>query len=494
MAKDTKNDKAAGDGQSEVDPNARLVTSDQDQAKARKWFARAAELVDTRSYDYAITCFVDGLALWPEAVEEAHQPLRGCAAARQHTGGKKPGFAETVKRSMTHKDHLKAMLNAEWLLAHDPMNLNYMEGIFKNANKLHCEDTLMWAGAMVQNAAVQEKKPSAKRFALLKEIYEEAGDRAQDRSEAALAVEAYQRAVEALNHQQRFDPKDMAITNIRRDLSTKLTILKGRYQTAESFTESIRDREEQADLHDKDRMIQSSERLAQLVRKAEHAMAENPGVPAKVIDLVDLLCREDNETNENKAIGVLVEQFKQHGEYRYKLKADDIRMRQLARAYRRIKASGDAEAARAARIKQLTYEIAVFADRLKQYPTDQRVRYEYGRRLFSARKVDEAIPMFQAARSDGKNRSTCDLYLGRCFYAKGYLRQATETLARALKAHEIDDDDQGKALCYWLGRAQEADGAAEKAIDTYGQLLQIDYNYRDVRQRMDKMIEPKGSA
>ncbi|MCP4249979.1 MAG: hypothetical protein GY778_23305 [bacterium] len=492
MAKDKNNDKTGGEDQADVDPNARLVTSDPDQAKARKWFDRATELVNTRSYDYAITCYVDGLALWPEAVEEAHQPLRGCAAARQHTGGKKPGFSDTVKRSMTHKDPLKAMLNAEWLLAHDPMNLNYMEGLLKNANKLHCEDTLMWAGAMVQNAAVQEKKPSAKRFALLKEVYEEAGDRAQARSEAALAVEAFKRAIEALNYQQRFDPKDTTIPNIRRDLSTKLTILKGQYQTAESFTESILDREDQADLHDKERMIQTSDRLAQLVRRAEHEMAENPGVPGKVMDLVDLLCREDDETNENKAIGVLVDQFKQYGEYRYKLKADDIRMRQLGRAYRQIKAAGDADAARAARVKQLTYEIAVYADRIKQYPTDQRIRYEYGRRLFSARKVDEAIPMFQAARADGKNRSNCDLYLGRCFYAKGYLRQATDTLARAIEAHEIDDDDQGKALRYWLGRAQEADGAAEKATDTYGQLLQIDYNYRDVRDRMDKLIKPEG--
>jgi len=479
---------AAGEG---ADPNARHVTSETGKAQARKWFARAQELVDTRSYDYAIKCYIDGLALWPEAVEEAHQKLRGCAAARQHTGGKKPGFGETVKHSMTHKDPLKAMLNAEWLLAHDPMNVNYMEGLLKNASRARCDDTVMWIGQIYRHAAQNEKKPSPKRFALLKEIYEKLGDRAQAREEFDLAVEAYKRGIEALNLQEQVNPKDSSIFNIRRDLSTKLTIVKGHYQTADSFKESIQDREVQAEVHDRERMVQSSERLAELIAKAERDMKESPGVRGKVMALVDLLCREDDEGNEAKAIGVLVEHYKQHGEYRYKERADEIRMRQLTREYRRLRDAGDREAARQVRTRQLRFELGVFAERLKQYPTDQRMRFEYALRLFKGRRFDEAIPLFQTARADVKNRKRCDLYLGRCFYEKGYHSQAAAMLSGALESHEIADDPEGKALRYWLGRAQEAEGATEQALQSYGQLLQMDYNYRDVRARMDKLREGK---
>ncbi|HUU82022.1 MAG TPA: hypothetical protein VM243_00840 [Phycisphaerae bacterium] len=485
MAKDNKKPAAAEEQAEEVDPNARYVVTDAEKAKARKWFARAEELVKTRSYDYAVKCYIDGLALWPEAVDEGHQPLRGCGVARQHTGGKKSGFTDGVRHSMTNKDPLKAMLNAEWLLAHDPMNVGYMEGLLKNANKARCEDTLMWVGSIYRHAAENEKKPSAKRFALLKDVYEELGDRAQARGETDLAVQAFRLGIEALAIQARIDPKDTSLANVQRDLSTKLTILKGQYQTAESFTESIQDREGQADLHDEDRMVQSDERLEQLIAKAEHEMAENPGVIGKVMTLVELLCRQDNEERETKAIGILVQEFKKDGEYRYKMRADDVRMRQLGRAYRQVRDSGDKEAAREALTRQLRFELKVFGERVKKYPTDLRVRYEYGTRLFQARRIDDAIPIFQAARADPKNRTRCDLYLGRCFHEKGYHSQAAATLTKAVATYEFKEDETAKALKYWLGRTQEAEGLVTDALATYGELLQIDYNYRDVRGRMD---------
>ena len=484
----TKSDKPddATNGE-ETDPNARYVVAKSDKAKARKWFDRAKQLVDTRSYDYAIKCYIDGLALWPEAVEEAHKPLRGCAAARQHTGGKKPGLTDRAKHPTTHKDPLKAMLNSEWLLAHDPMNVNYMEALFKNADRARCDDTVVWAGSVYRHAAENEKKPSAKRFALMKEVYEELGDRAQARGEPELAVEAFELALEALAIQKQLEPQNSLIGNLQRDLSTKLTILKGQYQTAESFTESIQDRQAQANLHDEDRMIQSHDRLAELIAVAEQEMRDNPGVPGKVNALVDLLTREDDEEQERKAIGILVELYKSGGQYRYKLRADDIRMRQLEREYREARASGDSEAAREARLRQLRFELSVFFERVKQYPTDNRIRFEYAKRLFSGRRFDDAIPLLQQARADRKHRAQCDLYLGRCFHERGYHGQAVSVLSKAVEDSEVSDDEHGKGLRYWLGRSQEADGDVAGALASFGQLLQLDYNYRDVRARMDAL-------
>ena len=92
--------------------------------------------------------------------------------ARWHAGGKKPGMMDSVRYAMTGRDHVKAMLNAEWLWAHDPSNVSYMEGLLKNADKAHCDDTLMWIGPIFREAIEAEKKPSSKKFALLKEIYD----------------------------------------------------------------------------------------------------------------------------------------------------------------------------------------------------------------------------------------------------------------------------------------------------------------------------------
>jgi tetratricopeptide (TPR) repeat protein len=471
------------------DPNARHTTSEADKAKARKWFARARQLVDTRSHDYAIKCFIDGLALWPEAVDDGHQALRACALARRHAGGKKMGLRASVMSGSGkgRGDPVHAMLKAEERWAHDPSHVSHIEDVFKNAGKARCDDTLMWVGAIYREALENEKKPNPKKFALLKEVYEDLGDRAEARGELDLAAEAYERGIEALSVQRQLSPRDLELANVLRDLSTKLTILKGKYDRADSFKESVLDAGQQRDTQDQDRMVQSDERLTQLIAAAEAAVKANPGVPGKVMALVELLCRRDNEEDEKRAISILVKQYQDTDDYRFKQRADDIRVRQLAREARRARDSGDREAIRSAMIKQLQFEIPTYKERAARYPTDMRIRYEYGLRLFNARKYDEAIPCFQTARGDMKHRVQCSLYLGRCFYEKKFFSEAVATLEEGRAGHEATDDAVAKELLYWLGRAQADSGETTTAAKTYGHLLQLDYNYRDVRSRIEHL-------
>ena len=42
----------------------------QEKAKATKWFSHGRTVADTHNYDYAIECFVNGLRVWPEAVDD----------------------------------------------------------------------------------------------------------------------------------------------------------------------------------------------------------------------------------------------------------------------------------------------------------------------------------------------------------------------------------------------------------------------------------------
>lgn len=468
------------------DENARHVSDEAAKAKARKWFARARQLADTRSYDYAIKCFIDGLALWPEAVEEAHVPLRGTATARFQTGGKKPGMMDSVKFSMTHKDPLKAMLNAEWLLAHEPTNVNYMEALFKNANRGRFDDTLMWIGAVYREAAETEKKPVPKRFALMKEVYEGLGDRSQARGEPKLALEAYERALEALTVQKRLEPKNAELPNVIRDLSTKLTILKGNYSESESFKGSLADGERQTQFRDRERMVQPGDRFESLRQAAEAEWQANPNVPAKLINLVELLCKTEDHRHELQAIELLDAEYAKGQDYRFKLRADDIRIRQLHRAEREARASGDLEALKQAKRRSLSFEIPVFKERVDHYPTDMRLKFEYGIRLFNAQRFDEAIPLFQAARADPKSKTRCILYIGRAFFLKRLFSQAVTVLREGVAACEVPDSELAKEMTYWLARALEESGEETEAQQAYGKLLQIDYNYRDVRDRIER--------
>src|SRR5690606_29350129 len=97
---------------------------------------------------------------------------------------------------------------------------------------------------------------------------------------------------------------------------------------------------------------------------------------------------------------------------------------------------------------------------------------------------------------DPKHRTHCSLYIGRCFFEKGYYKQAVDTFRDAIAGHETSDDDLGLKLHYWLGRSQEGAGLIPDALKTYGQLIQWDYNYRngDVRKRIDDLTRPSGDS
>ena len=466
---------------------AALVTTGADRAKATEWFKRARELGEKRQFDYAIEYYVDGLAYWPDAVEEACKPLHGCGVARKQTGGKKPGLKDTMKRSMTDKDPKQAFLNSMWLFGHEPDNLSYLEGVARNAGRLRAESAAQWAGGVLLKALDSSTKSGAKQFGVLVELSEGLGDRAAERGDSASAIAAYQTGIDTLNLWRRRLPRDQAVEESVRDLSTKLTILKGKYKEGESYRDSMVDSKEQKDLHDEQRTMQSDDRVDELILRAEEVWRQNQDDAVKLKNVIDLLCRREREDQERKAIGILVEEYKRTGSYRWKHLADDIRMKQLGRRSRELAKTGNDADIKEQQISQLRFELNVFKERTERYPTDNRVKYEYAVRTFRAGRFDDAIPLFQAARADPKNRTTCGLYLGRCFYKKAYYSQAIAAISEALAGYETTDDDLAKSMLYWLGRAQEAGGETDSARKTYGRILQLDYNYKDVRVRLDEL-------
>lgn len=481
MAKDPKEDSSA-----EVEAeHARYATTAEDMAKARRWFERARELGDKRQYDHAITYYVEGLEYWPDAVEEGCKPLHGCGVARKHNGGAKPGLRDTMKYSMKHKDPQRALLNSMWLFGRDPDNLNYIEGVFCGACRLQAEDTAMWAGGVLLKALENTSKASAKQFQVLVEHAEQLGDRAAARNEAEQGEQAYQLGISALNIVRRRFPKDHKADLAVRNLSTKLTIHKGKYQDGDSYRDSMADSEGQAELHDRDRSMQSKDRLEELVERADAEYRDNPDKPGAFQTLIDLLRRQEEDKAETRAIGLLVHKFKQTDDFQWKMLAHDIRIKQLGRQGRALKELGDADAIRKHTIEQLRFELSSYRERAEKYPTDNRLKFEFASRLFRAGRFDDAIPLFQAARADPKNRTACALFLGRCFYRKDFHAQAIQALEEGLEEHEFDDDELAKSMFYWLGRAQQDAGKLKDARKSYGKVLQLDYNYKDVRARLE---------
>ncbi len=470
-------------------------TTEADKKRAQQWFTKAADCRERREYDYAIECFITGLEYWPEAVEAGHMPLRSLAIQRQQAGGKKPGLMDGMKRSMTGKDAKKAMLNAEHLLSMDPYNASYGEGLLKNATKAGLLETCKWAAPVVLDILKKDKKPNKTRFASFREALVEAAAKAGEKKDNADEVFLLEQAVSSLDFLAARMPGDDNIKDELKHLAGRLTIARGKYDEAGDFRESLQDADKQKLLHDSERRKQGEETLEALLQATRKEYEEEPDAPHKVNRYVEVLLRTERPQDEETAIEVLDGAYARTRNYNFKLRADDVRLRQLARQTTKLKAKArdtgsdeDQQQARLAAMEERQTKMEIFRERVANYPTDLRLKYLLGRALFEAAEYDEAIPVLQAAQQDPRYRARCQLLLGRAFHERKAPGQAAEILREALERYE-GTDELSKELLYWLGRAYETAEKRDEARDAYGKLLRQDYNYRngDARKRLEEL-------
>jgi len=476
-------------------PPASLEPSEATKAEARKWFAHARKAAETRNYDYAIELYVNGLAVWPNAIEDGLKPLRVAGTARRLAGGKPAGFLAARKRPTSGKDPLKALNNAFYLFGMEPTGVSHMEQIVQLAAKARCIGVVQWMAPVLNDAYGSAKKLSESHYAAACAGMDTAADLAMQAKQDETAMTILQANISVAQTWAEHYPNSSAAEKARSDATGKLTIVKGHFASADGFKESLKDAELQHDLHDRDKAVHTEDRTAELIARARADWEKNRNVPAKLIKLVDLMLRTQDDRIENEAIDLLEKEYGSTRDYIFKQKADDILMRQMNRHRRdliaRVKASPGDSALRAAFAKhaaaQVQKEIEIYEDRQRQYPSEMRIRFMLATRLFAAKRYDEAIPLFQQTQSDGRCRGESRLYIGRCFYEKKFHEQAVGTLQKAVDELESKDNPLAMELSYWLARGLEAAGRREEAKQIYGRMIQVDYNYQDARQRLEKL-------
>lgn len=473
---------------------AQLEFTEADKTRARQWFRKAADCRERREYDYAIECFITGLGFWPEAVEEGHMPLSSVAVQRLQAGGKKPGMLEAMKKPTSGKDSKQAMLNAELLWCKDPTSATYVDAFLKNAARAGYAQTLKWLAPKAMESLRKDAKPSAARFKAFRAALVEAAELRDADNDAATAAFLYEQAVASVEYQLARAPGDAALRDEQRDLSGKLTISRGKYSEAGTFRESLHEGDKQKMLHDSERVKQGEQTQTDVISAAKAEWEANPTVPQKLVAYADLLIKTERPELETQAIEALLQGYATTQNYSFKVKADDVRMRQLKRTARALREQagtddGARQQARLAESELVQAEVEIYRERAQKYPTDVPTRYRLGEALFRAGQFDEAIPVLQAGQSDPRTRLRSQLIISRCFFEKQAYGQTIAVLSEALQGQDLASDELIKEMLYWLARAQEASEKREDAKQTLGRLLRIDYNYRngDARKRMESL-------
>jgi tetratricopeptide (TPR) repeat protein len=152
------------------------------------------------------------------------------------------------------------------------------------------------------------------------------------------------------------------------------------------------------------------------------------------------------------------------------------------------------ELARRMEVQANQAELEVYAARASRNPGNSLLQYELGLRCKQAGKFKEAIQAFQAARDDSRNKASVQLHLGESFQ---HIRQFRLALSSYEAAIEVADDMQpdSKKLALYRAGVLAADlGDRERAEKYLTRLAAIDFGYRDVADRLDKLAALRDSV
>ncbi len=457
---------------------------EQKVGRSAAFFASAGEAAEKNSFDYAIDMYLEGLRCEPDALDEGHIKLRELALIRQEKGGKKPTMMEKLKR-MGGKTALEQMLNAEYLFAKNPEHLPFAEAILKAATAGGYEKTIRWIADLVFQANNALAKPSVSTYVLLKDSYASLGQ--------------FDRAVAACQRAAKLKPENGELADEYKRLSAELTLSRGHYEQEGDFRQSIKDRESQEKLHAQQGVVKTEDYRLSAVEEARAKLARNSNLLGNIFGLAQVLSEMESDEAENEAIELLEDAYERKSDFSFKRRAGQIKVKQLNRKLRKARAAAEANPedsqakARAAESSAALekFELEHYRLCVDNYPTDLQAKYEYGVRLVRGKRYDDAIPLFQEAQKDPRRKITAMSKIGLCFFMKGWYADAIDVFNRAMEAYEIKDDNVAKELRYNLGRAYEEQGETEKALEIYRKIAQLDFAYKDISQRVDKLRNGK---
>jgi len=449
---------------------------EEQRKKAKAFFDRGQTIAGTGNFDYAITMYLEGLKVDPEAVDQ-HQKLFDIALRRKASGMKKGDSSNYGAKGK--EDYAGAMVAAESRHTFDPGNRDYQLAMMEAAVNGGYFDTAVWIGNLLNKSQLDSGKPDFNKYIKARDLYSRM--RRYD-----LAVEACRRAFE-------IRPGDMDLANDLKNLSAEDAMLKGKY--AGSFRDSIRDRVKQEDLMRGDEDSREDIYLNKQLKEAQAALAIEPSELGKITKLAQAYLKFETPEAIEKAKQTLMDGYHRTKQFRLKLGVSEIRLKQLRDESRKLAEMLKQDPANEDKKllvfdfhkARLDEELAIYVEAGEQYPTENKFKYEMAFRLADLERHGDAIPLFQQIVSDPKYKQPATLQLGKSFLAAEFAEEAVETLRGLVESYQIQGDDFAKDIYYWFGRSLEANNDNPTAIKSYSQIARWDFGYKDVQVRIKRL-------
>lgn len=289
-------------------------------------------------------------------------------------------------------------------------------------------------------------------------------------------------SVEKTIHEGGYDP-DL----LRQDGSAD----SGSHSSVARYSRGAKD--ELAEESDEDQQLPPEERYRKEI-------AKDPTDLQAYFKLSDLQVREHRYDEAEKLLEQAM-QMSGGGDLRVRERQEDLLMRrsrtQQAIAEKQYEEDPtDENRQLAARMKAHAnqIELETYASKADRDPSNTRLKYELALRLKRAGKPKEAIPHLQAARSDSQRRVQVLLELGECFQKIEQYKLALGSYEQALEACDEPDSESRRLALYRAGVLATGMRELDRAERHLTELAGLDFAYRDVSDRLDKINKLRNSG
>jgi tetratricopeptide (TPR) repeat protein len=127
-------------------------------------------------------------------------------------------------------------------------------------------------------------------------------------------------------------------------------------------------------------------------------------------------------------------------------------------------------------------------DRVRRMPNSAPDRFELGKLLYEADRVDDALQHFQLTQKNAQFKIQASLYMGLCFQHKGLHDLAVDSFNTVVDNQKVMNPLKKDAL-YNLGKCYQDMDKSEEAMDCFKQIYQVDLSFRDVSEIMESFYK-----
>ncbi len=448
---------------------------------AQQCYLKGNDALAKQNYDYALQMYVTCISMVPDNLSY-RQFARGAAYKLYNDNGTGAGtFAKSKLIGIRNKIK-KAKAAEKWdevdKLAEEGLKINPWDAqlnvdLGEAAQARELLDIAQFAFRCARNADPKNKEYNRK----LAMVLEEKGE--------------YLEAAKVWNHIHQIDPNDGEARSNASKNEFESVRTRGGYEEATSTADVAVQRARGAKKPgEADAPGMSDE------KDLQHAIRKEPEKVEHYLKLADYY-------RKNKQLEEAAQTLKKGlevsgGDPNIQEQIDDINLDQMRNnlALAREKVAGDPdepvyqEKVKALDHELLKRELQVFSGRVERYPKDMDLKVRFAERLMRIKKWPQAIPLLQKSAQHTKLKGRSHLMLGKCLMYDRKLKPARGQLERAIPEFDVDNDNERPLLVeshYLMGRICEELQDVVAAEEHYGEVITLEYDYKDALQRLEKL-------